>query len=29
MAKDKPVTFEVSDKKYPNIELPSWLIDKE
>lgn len=26
---DQPIrtTFEVSDKKYPNIDLPNWMTD--
>ena len=26
MAKEKSITFEFSDKIYPNIELPSWML---
>jgi hypothetical protein len=25
MAKERGINFEVSDKKYPEVELPAWL----
>jgi len=29
MEKEKPITFEVSDKKYPIIDLPNWMLVEE
>jgi len=26
MTREKPITFEFSDKIYPNIELPAWML---
>lgn len=29
MAKERGIGFEVSDKKYPELDLPKWMLEGE